>query len=458
MDRGCEGRRWSGAFSARGCAVLLACIGVALALGVVAHSTAGPAPSFARPANYPTGRHPSNVAIGDLNGDSKPDLATANSDANTVSVLLNRGGGGFAGKRDYVIGRLPVTVAISDLNGDGKPDLATANINGNVSVLLNKGDGSFEARRNYATGSSSVDVAIGDLDGDAKPDLVTANQVGNSVSVLLNRGDGSFGASVNYSTGVFAISVAIGDVNGDGKQDLATANFEGSTVSVLLNRGDGTFRARRDFLTGEDPVSVAIGDLNGDGAPELVTANDDFRSETYTVAVFINKGGGGFAGKRNYATGRRPSSVAIGDMNGDGKRDLVTANGYANTVSVLLNRGDGGFAPKLDYQAGRSLWSWQFSIGDLNADRKPDLVTANARANTVSVLINKPGLCNVQYVVRKTLAAARQMLARANCHIGAIHRAYSKTFKRGRVIAQKPSFGAVLPRGGRVNLVVSRGR
>ena len=443
---------------ARACVVLLACIGVGLALGVVAHSAAGPAPSFARPANYPTGRGPSNVAIGDLNGDSKPDLATANSGGNTVSVLLNQGGGGFAGKRDNATGRLPVSVAIGDLNGDGKADMATANLNAqSVSVLLNKGDGSFETRRDYATGSTSVDVVIGDLDGDGKPDLVTANQIGNSVSVLLNRGGGSFGASVNYSTGSFAISVAIGDLNGDGKQDLATANFENSTASVLLNRGDGTFRTRHDLLTGEDPVSIAIGDLNGDGAPELMTANDDFRSETYTVAVFINKGSGVFEGKRNYVTGRRPSWVAIGDMNGDGKPDLVTANGYANTVSVLLNRGKGGFAPRLDYQAGRRLWSWRFSIDDLNGDRRPDLVTANARANTVSVLISKPGLCNVQDVVRKTLAAARQTLARANCHVGRIHRAYSKIVKPGRVIAQKPSFGAVRPKGGKVNLVVSRG-
>jgi hypothetical protein len=144
-------------------------------------------------------------------------------------------------------------------------------------------------------------------------------------------------------------------------------------------------------------------------------------------------------------------------MNGDGKPDLVTANGYTNTVSVLLNRGDRGFAPRLDYQVGRSLWSWRFSIGDLNGDRKLDLVTSNARANTVSVLISKPGLCNVQDVVRKTLAAARQTLARANCHVGRIHRAYSKTVKRGGVIAQKPRFGAVLPRGGEVNLVISRG-
>ena len=209
-------------------------------------------------------------------------------------------------------------------------------------------------------------------------------------------------------------------------------------------------------LDEQDPVWVAIGDLNGDGAPELMTANDDFRSETYTVAVFINKGGGGFRGKRNYVTGRRPSWVAIGDMNGDGKPDLVTANGYANTVSVLLNRGGGGFAPRLDYQAGRNLWSWKFSIGDLNGDRRPDLVTANARANTVSVLINKPGLCNVQDVVRKTLAAARERLTRANCHVGGIHRAYSDLQERRRNSAEA-QVRCRAAEGWRVNLVVSRG-
>ena len=122
---------------------------------------------------------------------------------------------------------------------------------------------------------------------------------------------------------------------------------------------------------------------------------------------------------------------------------------------MLLNRGDGSFQAKLDYRTGRGPDS--VAIGDLNGDGKPDLATANA-ANTVSVLLNTPGLCTVQNVKGKTLPAAKRTIARANCRVGKIRRAYSKTVKRGRVISQKPKPGTVLPGGGKVNLVVSRGR
>ena len=124
-----------------------------LGTSVSAAAPTGSAPSFAAARSYATGSHPSSVAIGDLNGDGKPDLATANGDANTVSVLLNRGDGSFRAKLDYATGSGPASVAIGDLNGDGKPDLATANSDADtVSVLLNRGDGSFQAKRDYATG------------------------------------------------------------------------------------------------------------------------------------------------------------------------------------------------------------------------------------------------------------------------------------------------------------------
>jgi FG-GAP-like repeat/FG-GAP repeat len=215
VGRGIEGRA-AGALGARGCAVLLACLGVALIFGVVAPSAAAAAsfaarpPSFAYPASgYPTGRDPRSVAIGDLNGDGKPDLVTANDEANTVSVLLNRGDASFRAKRDYPTGHFPVTVAIGDLNGDGKRDLVTANEEANtVSVLLDRGDGSFGLKGNYATGGSPRSVAIGDLNGDGRPDLAIANfggevpsTVGTTVSVLLNRGNGSFQPRVDYPTG-----------------------------------------------------------------------------------------------------------------------------------------------------------------------------------------------------------------------------------------------------------------
>jgi hypothetical protein len=451
--------RRSGAFGARGCAVLLACLGGALIFGVVALSAAGGSPSFAGPKDYPTGLVPNSVAIGDLNGDGKADLATANAGyentpGRTVSVFLNRGGGRFGVRRDYPTGSGPTSVAIGDLNGDGKADLATANQEGNsVSVLLNRGDGSFQTRRDFATGGRPYSFAIGDVNDDGKLDLASANTAfgERTVSVLLNRGDGSFEPKRDYPVRYGPESVTIGDLNGDGKPDLA---FAGGGVSVLLNSGDGSFEAEHHYPTARGSASVAIGDLNGDGKADLATAN----VAADAVSVLLNRGDGSFRARRDYRAGSSPFSVAIGDLNGDRRADLVTANDDARSVSVFANKGNGSFEPKRDYRTGPpDAGPISVALGDVNADRRPDLASANQRVATVSVLLNTPGLCNVQNVARMTLAAAKRVLARVNCRVGKVSAAYSKRVRRGRVISQKPRFGAVLSSHGEVNLVVSRG-
>ena len=152
MDRGISGRRLSGGFGVRGSAVFLACVGVALTLGLVAPS-ASPGLSFAGPRTYATGFDPESIALGDLNRDGKQDLAVANAGARTISVLTNSGKGRFR-RRDYRTGKFPASVAIGDLNADRKPDLAVANSgSNNVSVLENGGAGTF-SRRDYRTGTS----------------------------------------------------------------------------------------------------------------------------------------------------------------------------------------------------------------------------------------------------------------------------------------------------------------
>jgi FG-GAP-like repeat/PASTA domain/FG-GAP repeat len=431
---------------------------------------AGSAPSFARTKSYPieAGAGPGALAVGDLNGDGMPDLATANVNVATVSVLVNSGAGNFQAKRDYSVGTAPSGMGIADLNGDSSPDLATANnFDNTVSVLLNRGDGTFEARE-YRTGSAPYSVAVGDLNGDGKPDLVTANSISNRVSILVNQGAARFPAHVEYRTGSGPYSVAVGDLNGDRRPDLAAANDgdneDGNTVSVLLNRGGGRFRAKRDYRTGRDPREVAIGDLNGDGKPDLATANararDVFRpgQARGAVTVLTNAGNGRFPTRREYWTrGHFPISIAIGDLNGDGKPDLATGNDGMHSIGALLGGGHGSFRRRLYFLSGPSA-PVSVAIHDLNGDGKPDLTAANDLAGSISVLINEPGLCNVQFVKGKTLRVTRQRLEHGHCRLGEIRRVYSAIVKKGSVISQKPRFGTVLPAGGKVNLVVSRGR
>jgi hypothetical protein len=227
---------------------------------------------------------------------------------------------------------------------------------------------------------------------------------------------------------------------------------------VLLNRGDGSFEGKRDYPVGRNPQSIAIADLEGNGKPDLVTANWG----SATSSVLLNRGDGSFQVKRDYLTGEGPFAVAAGDLNGDRAPDVVTAN-VEGTVSVLLNRGDGSFQPKLAYVPGLDLYGWgSIAIGDLNGDRRLDLAVpiVNSRNSYayLSLLINRPGLCNVQNVLGMTLTTAKRALARINCRAGTVRRSYSNRAKRGRVIFQKPSFGAVLRKDGKVELVVSRGR
>ncbi|GAA4414612.1 hypothetical protein GCM10023187_44320 [Nibrella viscosa] len=290
--------------------------------------------SYQAAVNYSVGSGPYSVAIGDLNGDGKADLAVANNNDHNVLVLLGDGNGGFGTPATYGVGIYPSLVVIGDLNGDGKPDLVSANWGtNNVSVLLNNGDGSFSPATNYAVGSGPRSVVIADFNGDGKPDLAVANNYTNDVSILLGDGSGSFSAATNFTAGNLCHSVAVGDFNGDGKLDLATANYYGSSASVLLGDGNGNFGLPTEYSIGVFPTQIAVGDLNGDGKSDLAITNYNSNN----ISVLVGRGDGTFSNAINYSVGSNPFGIAIGDLNSDGKSDLAVTNFNGNNVSLLLN-------------------------------------------------------------------------------------------------------------------------
>ena len=161
-----------------------------------------------------------------------------------------------------------------------------------------------------------------------------------------------FKQAAKFDTGGNSVFVAAGDLNGDGDLDLVTANGESNSVSVLLGKADGTVQTAVTFPTGDHPSSVVVGDLNGDGDLDLVTANTGSNS----VSVLLGKGDGDLQPAVTFDTGGdsdAPLSAAVGDLNGDGALDLVTANRGSNNVSVLLGNGNGDFQPAVTFPTRR---------------------------------------------------------------------------------------------------------
>jgi len=359
-------------------------------------------PLFGAPS-FETGYAPISIAIADLDGDGIQDLATANSGENSISVLLGTGQGGFALPVHYAGALSPQCVAVGDVNGDGRPDLISANRGSNsISILMGIGGGSFGGRIDLDTRFGPYSVAAGDLNRDGKLDIVSASVTffsdyetgftsdSSRVGVFLGNGDGSFGPRMDFVASAPPRSIAIGDLNSDGLLDVALANFHpdyGTYVSIMLGNGDGSLRAEAGLYgIGLGPSTIAIGDLNGDGKPDLVaTSPADNRA-----CVLMGNGDGTLSALRFYDTGPCPMSVVIADLNRDNRLDLVTVNSSRpsmpegpSTISVLLGNGDGTFGPRRDFGTGYS--SFALGVADLNADGALDVAVASY--HTVAVML-----------------------------------------------------------------------
>jgi hypothetical protein len=293
--------------------------------------------AFAAATNYSTGLAGiDGMAVADLNNDQKPDVvATHSIAAGGVRVLLNSSGA-FPTPVPYTVGAGSAGVVLANLDAKNGPDIAVADTGGNIYVLLNDGAGTFSVQGPFPTGAGASPIVAADFDQDGAIDLATGNTSANTVSVLLNNGSGVFTAAKTaaYPTGMLPIAAAVGDINGDTVADLVVANFQDATLTVYTNKADhtGTLVKLTDLATDLNPRSVAIVDINGDGKADIVATAQNGGA----LDVFPNLGNGTFGGAISYGTSTTPTALTLGDVNGDGLIDIAVGTAYTNS-NVLLN-------------------------------------------------------------------------------------------------------------------------
>ena len=327
------------------------------------------------------------VAATNLNGAGHVDLVVPNYGDNTLSVLTNNGSGGFGTAATPAVGSQPESVAVMDVNNDGRPDLISANFGSStLTVLTNDGSGGFGSNAMLVVGLNPTCVIAADLNGDHKPDLITANFGTNTLTVLTNNGIGGFGSNATLVVGLGPVNVVAADVNNDGRPDLICANFGTNTLTVLLNNGDGTFLPAT-YPAGNMPQPVVAVDVNGDGWLDLVCFN---RGDN-TLTVLTNNQNGTFTLASTISGVYSDRTLAVMDLNGDGRPDLVGGADYGS-IQELINTGNGTFVPGPALTPNISgLELRGIAAVDVNGDGKTDIVAGNYFGDSLVVLLNDTG-------------------------------------------------------------------
>jgi len=337
------------------------------------------------------------IASGDLNSDGLNDVVVTSLYKNIIDVFTQNPLGTLNPRVTYPMGSGSdsLGVAVGDVNNDGKDDVVATNREiGRVSVFLQNPLGTLNRRIIYAVGARPVSVKIGDLNSDGLNDVVVTNWGSNTISVLTQKPSGFLNRQVTYGAGSLPWGLAVGDVNGDSKVDVVAGNYDSDTISVYLQTASGTLSSQITYTGCDDPRGIDIGDVNSDGRNDVVVGN----GRPGTIGIFTQNLEGNLNPMVSYRLtitkppggSEGPSFLAIGDVNSDGLNDVVVsiANVFDSpyTINVLTQEPAGILNPAFSLLASHVGDSRGIAICDLNGDERNDLVVADGyEAHTISV-------------------------------------------------------------------------
>ena len=346
------------------------------------------------------GKEPNSVEVADINGDKKLDVIVANGGDSSVTVLLGKGRGQFteAVGSPFYAGCAPNDIAIADINKDGKPDLVFANHTKKyLTVLVSNGEGSFKSLKgspfSVAVIPHSDGVTVADFNRYCNADLFTDSWGNDRIEILFGNNKHGFDTPGKFiSVGRHPYQrLRVADLNRDGNADIVTTNLDGSNCTVLLGNGKGDFiqPPGSPFPCHDSPFGVAIGDINGDGMPDLAIVNSPTITSDNTgndgLTILTGDGSGKFLIMPGspFATGKSPSRVAIGDINGDGINDVVTTNYNSSSITVFL-MGKGKMLSSYTLRTGQKPGG--IAVADVDGNGKNDILVTNSLDNTLEII------------------------------------------------------------------------